>query len=306
MRILLLGADGQVGFELHRTLAPLGTIVPATLNGLMPDRSVCARSDFCDPGALATLIRAAAPDWIFNAAAYTQVDKAEDEPALASKINAGAVALIAEEAKKLDAAVLHYSTDYVFPGAGDVPYPEAATTGPINMYGQSKLAGEQALRDSGARHLILRTAWVYGSRGHNFLLTMLKLAGTRDKLTVVNDQHGTPTSARLLSSITTLAIAKARRDELGTYHATAAGSTTWHGFAQEIVNQSLRAGIIRRAPTVEPIASRDFPTKAKRPTWSVLDCGKLERTFGFELPEWRVGLAACVAELAEQYAARPA
>ena len=304
MKILLLGADGQVGFELHRTLAPLGAIVPATLNGLMPDRSVCARSDFTDPGALASLIRTVSPSWIVNAAAYTQVDKAEDEPALASKINADAVALIAAEAKKLDAAVLHYSTDYVFPGVGDTPYDEASSTGPINVYGKSKLDGEQALRDSGARHLILRTAWVYGSRGHNFLLTMLKLAGQRDKLTVVNDQRGTPTSARLLSSITTLAIAKAKRDELGTYHATAAGSTTWHGFAQEIVNQSLRAGIIRRAPAVEPISSRDFTTKAKRPSWSVLDCSKLERTFGFELPDWKVGLAACVGELAEQYAAR--
>ena len=304
MRILLLGADGQVGFELHRTLSPLGAVVPATLHGLLPDRSACPRSDCTDPGALAALIRATAPGWIVNAAAYTQVDKAEDEPALASKINADAVALIAAEAKKIDAAVLHYSTDYVFPGAGDVPYAEAAATGPINVYGQSKLAGEQALRDSGARHLILRTAWLYGSRGHNFLLTMLKLAGTRDKLTVVNDQRGTPTSARLLSSITTLAIAKAARDELGTYHATAAGSTTWHGFAQEIVNQSLRAGLIRRAPAVEPIASRDFPTKAKRPSWSVLDCSKLEKAFGFQLPDCKVGLAACIGELAEQYAAR--
>lgn len=304
MKILLLGADGQVGFELHRMLAPLGTVVPATLNGLMPDRSSCAKSDFCDPRGLTALIRDVAPGWIVNAAAYTQVDKAEDEVALATRINADALALIGAEANKLDAAVLHYSTDYVFPGVGTTPYAETSSTGPINAYGVTKLAGEDALRASGARHLILRTAWVYGSRGHNFFLTMLRLAGTRDKLTVVNDQRGTPTSAKLLASISTLAIARVGAETFGTYHATAAGDTTWHGFAQEIVTQALRAGVIRRAPAVVPIASGDFPTRAKRPSWSVLDCAKLERTFGLTLPDWRAGLATCIAELAEQYAAR--
>lgn len=306
MKILLLGADGQVGFELHRMLAPLGTIVPTTLTGLLPDRSACARSDFTDLRALTALVREAAPDWIVNAAAYTQVDRAEDESALANKINAEAVGVIGAEAKRLGAAVLHYSTDYVFPGVGTTPYDERSSTGPINAYGVTKLAGEEALRASGARHLILRTAWVYGSRGHNFFLTMLKLAGSREKLTVVNDQRGTPTSAKLLASVSTLAIARGRDEELGTYHATAAGDTTWHGFAAEIVSQALRAGLIRRLPSVDPIASRDFPTRAKRPTWSVLACGKLERTFGFVMPDWRAGLATCIAELAEQYAARGA
>jgi dTDP-4-dehydrorhamnose reductase len=302
MKILLLGADGQVGFELHRSLSPLGTIVPATITGVLPDRSACARSDFSDLRGLAALVRNVAPQWIVNAAAYTAVDKAEDEAALATRINADAVGLLGAEARRLDAAVLHYSTDYVFPGSGDKPYGEDDPTGPINLYGTSKLAGEDALRASGARHLILRTAWVYGSRGHNFMLTMLKLAATRDKLTVVDDQRGTPTTAKLLASISALGISRAgagNADAFGTFHATAKGATTWHGFASEIVKDAVRAGLLKRAPAVEPISSRDFPTRAKRPTWSVLDCSRLERTFGLSLPDWQVGVSACIAELAE-------
>ena len=306
MRVLLLGADGQVGFELQRTLAPLGQVVPTTLNGRLADGRACGRSDFSDPGALASLLESTRPDWIANAAAYTAVDRAEDEPERATRVNAGAVAEIAEYAARHGASVLHFSTDYVFPGDGREPYREDADTGPINVYGSSKLAGEEALRASGCKHVVLRTAWVYGARGHNFLLTMLKLARSRDRLTVVDDQNGTPTPAKLLAQIAALAIARVGDGErpearalLGTWHATAAGSTTWCGFAREIVARAVDAGVLERAPRVDPIASRDYPTKAARPSYSVLDCGRIERAFSLRLPDWREGLATVIGELAE-------
>ena len=306
MRMLLLGADGQVGFELQRTLAPLGQVVPTTMNGRLADGRACGRSDFSDPGALASLLESTRPDWIANAAAYTAVDRAEDEPERATRVNAGAVAEIAEYAARHGASVLHFSTDYVFPGDGSEPYREDAATGPISVYGSSKLAGEEALRASGCKHVTLRTAWVYGARGHNFLLTMLKLARTRDRLTVVDDQSGTPTPARLLAQIAALAIARIGDGErpearalLGTWHATAAGSTTWCGFAREIVARAVDAGVLERAPRVDPIASGDYPTKAARPSYSVLDCSRLERAFSLRLPDWREGLATVIGELAE-------
>jgi dTDP-4-dehydrorhamnose reductase len=303
VKILLLGADGQVGFELHRALAPLGTVVPATLEGRLPGGAACVRCDLADRAALAALVAEAAPAWIVNAAAYTAVDKAEDEVERAARVNAGALEVLGAEAVRRGAAVLHYSTDYVFPGNGARPYREDDPTAPVNVYGQTKLDGELALRDSGARHLVFRTAWVYGARGHNFLLTMLKLAKSRDKLTVVDDQQGTPTPARLLAAVSALAIARleaARDDALyGTYHVTSAGSTTWHGFASEIVRLALDAGLLRRPIAVEPIPSSAFPTRARRPAYSVLDCARVERAFGVHLPGWRPGLAGVVGELAE-------
>jgi dTDP-4-dehydrorhamnose reductase len=304
MRILLLGADGQVGFELQRSLSTLGVVLPATLSGKLPDGRVCALCDLIDSGATRKLVRESGADWIVNAAAYTAVDRAEDEVEIAERINAAALADIAAEAKVRGATVVHFSTDYVFGGSGNRPFTEDDAAAPINVYGRSKFAGEQALRDAGVRHLILRTAWVYGSRGHNFLLTMLKLAATRDRLTVVNDQQGTPTTARLLADVVTSAMhdlrnAAADDPRFGTYHVTAAGSTTWHGFASAIVKSARKAGLISRDIAVDPIASADFPTKAKRPTWSVLDCAKLMRTFGIPLPDWRDGLSATMAEIVE-------
>lgn len=304
MRFLLLGADGQLGFELHRGLAPLGSVVPATLSAQLPDGSPCARSDFTRPGEVAELVRAAAPDWIVNAAAYTAVDKAEDEGELARRINAEALAQLGDLARRIGAGVLHYSTDYVFPGTGQRPWREDDEPQPVNAYGATKLAGERALAASGAKHLVLRTAWVYGARGHNFLLTMLKLARTRDRLTVVDDQRGTPTTARLLSGISTLALSRIGKAEtsaaqalLGTYHATASGETTWCGFAREIVRRAHHAGKLERVPDVQPIASKDFPTRAVRPGFSVLDCSRIAARFGLALPDWREGLQQVIAEL---------
>lgn len=304
MRILLLGADGQVGFELQRSLSTLGVVLPATLSGKLPDGRVCALSDLIDVDATLKLVRESRADWIVNAAAYTAVDRAEDEVEVARRINAEALADIAAEAKKRNATVVHFSTDYVFGGAGSRPFMENDPAAPINVYGRTKFDGEQALRDAGVRHLILRTAWVYGSRGHNFLLTMLKLAASRDRLTVVDDQTGTPTTARLLANVAACAMSALRGAEpgdprFGTYHVTASGFTTWHGFASAIIKGARQAGLLQRAVKVDPIASADFPTKAKRPSWSVLDCGKLEKTFGVHLPDWREGLSATIAELVE-------
>lgn len=306
MSILLLGADGQVGFELHRSLAPLDAIVAATLSGRLPGGAGCERTDLADHDALAALVRRVAPAWIVNAAAYTAVDRAEDDYATAARINGDALGVLGAEAARIDAAVLHFSTDYVFAGDASRPYRESDPTVPVNAYGRSKLAGEQALRASGAKHVLLRTAWVYGARGHNFLLTMLRLAGSRDRLTVVDDQRGSPTPARLLADVSAHAmrVLQGEHAPWGTYHVTAAGETSWCGFATAIAAAARAAGLIERDPVVAPIASRDYPTHAQRPAYSVLDCSMLEHTFGLRLPHWRDGLAACMAELAE--AARPA
>lgn len=302
MTILLLGADGQVGFELHRALAPLGPIIATTRKGVLPGGIDCARCDVSDADTLRALIASTKPRWIVNAAAYTAVDRAEDEPELAQRINGDALAMIGAAAKRIHARVVHYSTDYVFAGAANQPWREDDATGPLGAYGRSKLAGEHALRDSGAAHLIFRTAWVYGPRGTNFLRTMLRLARERDRLTVVADQTGTPTPARLIAETTAL-IVHALRDansndpRFGTYHLTANGLTTWHGFASTIIAHAHRAGLIERAPEVAAITTDQFPTKAKRPAYSVLDTSKLQSTFGLALPDWTEGLARVMGEL---------
>lgn len=303
MTILLLGADGQVGFELHRALAPLGRIVATTRKGVLPGGIDCARLDLADADALRGLIETTQPRWIVNAAAYTAVDRAEDEPELAQRINGDALAVIGDAARDIDARVVHYSTDYVFDGAAQQPWREADATGPLGAYGRSKLAGEVALRESGAAHLIFRTAWVYGPRGANFLRTMLRLARERDRLTVVADQTGTPTPARLIAETTALvvhALREAGADDarFGTYHLTANGHTTWHGFASRIVELAFNAGLIERLPEVAAITTDQFPTKAKRPTYSVLDTSRLQSTFGLALPDWTDGLARVMGELA--------
>ena len=306
MKILLLGAGGQVGFELMRALGPLGALWPATRDGTLPGGARCRVADL---GAAAPVLRAllddAAPDLIVNAAAYTAVDRAEDEPALARRINAEAVDTLGRWAATRGVPVIHYSTDYVFDGSGQRAWREDDATTPLGVYGASKLAGEQALRDSGAPHLVLRTAWVYAARGHNFLRTMLRLAAERDTLRVVSDQFGTPTPARLIANATATIVARtAPRGAFtpeapwGTYHLTAGGHTTWHGFACALLERARRAGLIARVPAIETVAMADYPTRARRPAWSVLDCARVQDVFALRLPPWDTALEAVIGELA--------
>ena len=305
MKILLLGANGQVGFELARSLAPLGELVQATRSGTLPGGAACAVGDLADTNALAALLDRVAPDLVVNAAAYTAVDRAEDEEAQATRANGEAVGEIGRWAAARGASVVHYSTDYVFDGAGTRPYREGDAVAPLGAYGRSKLAGEEALRDSGALHLNLRTAWVYGARGANFLRTMLRLARERDRLTIVADQRGAPTPARLIANATAAALVQwlarddaRRRAESGTYHLVSAGVCTWHDFAGAIVGRAHAAGLIDREPEVAAITTAQFPTKARRPAYSVLDTSRLAATFGLHLPSWEEGLAGVIGELA--------
>ncbi|HEY0180224.1 MAG TPA: dTDP-4-dehydrorhamnose reductase [Dokdonella sp.] len=304
MKTLVLGAAGQVGFELLRALPPEAT-VGATRDGRLADGRACLRADLADPASLAEALDAAGADLVVNAAAYTAVDRAEDEPALAQRVNARAVAEIGAWAARRGALVVHYSTDYVFDGRGTRPYREDDATAPLGAYGRSKLEGEQALRASGAPHLIFRTAWVYAARGRNFLRTMLRLAGERDELTVVDDQIGAPTPAAAIAATSAAAIARWRATDAaargaldGVYHLVAGGRCSWFEFAGAIVRGAERRGLIERAPRVRPIATADYPTRARRPAWSVLDCAKLGRTFGLQLPDWQAGLEATLDALA--------
>ena len=305
MKLLLLGADGQVGHALRHSLTGLGDITVATRSGRLPGGLNCAAVDFTNAQQLSELIHQQRPDWIVNAAAYTAVDRAEDEQALACRINAGAVADIGKAANSIGARVLHYSTDYVFPGDGDVAWREEDPTGPLGVYGCSKRDGEQALRDSGAAHLIVRTAWVYGTRGNNFLRTMLRLAAERTQLNVVADQFGTPTTANLIAQISALMIARmgasARTDARhGTYHLTASAHTSWHGFAVALLDAAQHAGLIAQAPEVRAISSSEYPTRAQRPKWSVLDNRKLQTAFDVFLPHWQNGLDSTISALADE------
>jgi len=298
VKILLLGADGQLGYELHRTCAPLGEILPYTYSGKLSGRQACGQVDFGVEGAVDALVREHKPSIVLNAVAHTAVDRAEDEPALSQRINAEAVAEMAAACKKIDATLVHYSTDYVFDGKGKRPLREDDPTGPINVYGSSKLAGEEAIRASGVRHRILRTAWVYGARGQNFLRTALRLAGERDELRIVNDQVGSPTPARWLAAATALSLVK-RPDAEGTWHVVADGECSWHEFAMAIYGDALIAGVIQRAPKLIGIPSSEYPTKARRPGYSRLDTGKFERDFGLRLSDWRIGLREIIGEIAE-------
>ena len=291
MRILVTGGAGQVGWELRRALAIFGEVVA-------PPRDLL---DLASGDSIVAAIRGVRPGLIVNAAAYTAVDKAEWESDLAMKINGDAPRILAEEAASQGAALIHYSTDYVFDGRKAEPYREDDEAAPINVYGRTKLAGEQGVMATAAAHLIFRTSWVYGPRGRNFLLTMLSLGRERKELKVVDDQFGAPTSARLIADATAGAVAKnftegkldvnAFRESGGLYHLTAAGRTTWYGFAQAIL--SGREGMAK----VLPIPTSGYPTPARRSPNSVLDNGKLERQFGFALPDWRVGLQLCLEEL---------
>jgi dTDP-4-dehydrorhamnose reductase len=305
MKILLLGADGQVGFELQRALAPLGELAVATRKGVVPGHATCLQVDLALPGSVQAAIESVQPDWIVNAAAWTAVDRAEDDPEAAARINGEALAIIGAAAARHGARVLHYSTDYVFSGEGSRPWREDDATGPLSAYGRGKLAGEQALAASGAAYLVLRTAWVYGARGGNFLRTMLRLAAERERLTVVDDQHGCPTPARLVAAASALALARhaaadaasqARME--GIFHLVCRGQTSWHGFATALLERALRAGLIARIPEVLPVRSSAFPTRARRPAWSVLDTTRFRDAFGLHLPHWQQGLDTVIGELA--------
>ena len=283
MRILLTGAGGQVGYELARSLQPLGQVT-------LVDRS---RMDLSDLGQVREVIRSVKPGLIVNAAAYTAVDKAESEPQLARRINAEAPEVMALEARKLGAAMVHYSTDYVFDGSKAGAYVETDTPNPLNVYGQTKLEGEQAVAAAGIDHLILRTSWVYGMRGKNFLLTMLRLAKERDELRVVCDQHGAPTWSRTVADTSAVLLAKAQeggrdwwKQHTGLYHLGSGGETSWCGFTEEIIAlQELRCKLV-------PITTADYPLPARRPQNSLLDCTRLRALCA--LPDWRDALALCL------------
>ena len=289
MTVLLFGGNGQVGHELRRSLRALGDVVVTTRSGQLPEGARCEVADFDCPDSLAALVQRVAPAIVVNAAAYTAVDKAEDDVDAAFRTNAEAPGVLARACALRDIPFVHYSTDYVFDGQGSRPYREDDPTAPLGVYGASKLAGEDAIRAAGGRHLILRTAWVYGQHGHNFMKTMLRLGAERDELRVVADQVGTPTPAALIADVTAELLGL-RDAPSGTFHLTPRGETSWHGFAEAILEEALARGLIPRAPKVIPIATSDYPTRARRPGYSRLDIGRLEQVLGRALPEWRTGL----------------
>jgi len=286
MKLLLTGKNGQVGFELQRTLGVLGEVIAI-------DSDDC---DLADEAAIRRIVRDIRPDVIVNPAAYTAVDKAESEATLAQAINTRAPNVLAEEAKSLDALLVHYSTDYVFDGTKDGAYKETDPLNPTSVYGATKLAGERAIEASCPRHLILRTSWVVGVHGGNFAKTMLRLACERDALNVVADQFGAPTSAALLADLTAHLVRQAQREPntypYGLYHAVPAGETSWHAYASHVIERARAAGKpIRVAPdAIKPITTPDYPTPAKRPLNSRLDTQQLRETFGLHLPDWKLGV----------------
>ncbi len=289
MKILLTGAAGQLGRELKRSLAGLGEVIACDRN----------QFDLSKPDALRAAVRANAPDVIVNAAAYTAVDKAETESELATAINAAAPGILAEEARRLGALLIHYSTDYVFDGTKPAPYTEDDPPAPLSAYGRSKRDGELAIAAAGARHLIFRTSWVFGLHGANFMKTMLRLGRrsceTGDELRVVGDQIGAPTWSRHLADVTALVLA--RKDvPNGLYHLAAAGETSWHGYAETIFSEAKRIGLMDKVPVVRRITSADFPLPAARPANSRLDCSRFQRDFDMALPDWRTGLIDCLAD----------
>jgi dTDP-4-dehydrorhamnose reductase len=294
VRLLLVGANGQVGDALRRSLAPLGEVIATTRNGRLDDETDCEALDLSDLDAIAPLVARVRPDVIVNAAAYTAVDRAEDDVEAAFRINAQAPGRLAEAGVACGASLVHYSTDYVFNGRGSRPYREDDATDPLGVYGRSKRDGELAINASGARHLILRTAWVYGLHGHNFLRTMLRVGAEKDELRVVADQHGCPTPAWLIADVTAAVLRKGIAAS-GVRHLVASAETTWHGFAEAIFDEASERGLIERRPAVIPIATADYPTRAVRPAYSALDTTRLRDEYALELPDWRDALARTLA-----------
>lgn len=297
MTTLLFGGNGQLGQELLRVLAMQGRVVVATRSGKLVDGTACESADFEQPATLSALLERVRPDWVVNAAAYTAVDRAEDEPDVAWRINEAAPGVVARWCADAGVPLMHYSTDYVFDGRGHRPYREDDATSPIGVYGASKLAGENAIRAAGGRHLIFRTAWVYAPHSTNFLRTMLRVGVERDVLRVVDDQRGTPTPAALIAE----ASAQAMRHPgtlSGLWNLTARGHASWHEFAEAIFSEAVERGVLAKAPTVQAIPSADYPTRAKRPLYSVLDVGRIQADFGITLPAWQDGLAGVMSRLA--------
>ena len=295
MKILLLGCQGQVGWELQRSLAVLGQVVALARDS----QDLCG--DMAQPERMAATVQTVRPDVIVNAAAHTAVDRAEGEPDLARLLNATTPGVLAREAQAINALLVHYSTDYVFDGSGTAARDELAPTAPVSVYGQTKLEGEQQIQASGCRHLIFRTSWVYAARGGNFAKTMLRLAQEREALSVVNDQFGAPTGADLLADVTAHAIRHVAQhpQHLGLYHCVAAGETTWHAYAQWVVEtaRQLQPELALRVRAIEPVASDAFPTAARRPLNSRLDTTKLQTQLGLRLPHWQQGVQRMLQEI---------
>lgn len=301
MRLVLLGSNGQVGWELQRSLAPLGELIA------LDRHSTQACGDLSNLEGLKQSLIALQPDVIINAGAYTAVDKAETETDLAFLINAEAPRILAETAKTLGSLLIHYSTDYVFNGSGTQAWQENDSTGPLNTYGHSKLAGEQAIQASDCQHLIFRTSWVYAARGNNFAKTMLKLAQNREQLAVVADQWGAPTSAELIADLTAHALRQTllHPENKGLYHLVASGETTWFDFAQKVLATAEQYGLTLKTPAanLQAIPTSAYPTPAQRPLNSRLDCDKLRTTFKLTLPNWQTGVDRMLAEILPAYTA---
>jgi dTDP-4-dehydrorhamnose reductase len=297
MKILLLGKNGQVGWELQRSLALLGEVL------VLDRHSTSYCGDLSKPEQLAQTVLAYKPDFIVNAAAYTAVDKAESEPELVRCINTDAPAALANAATQVGAWLVHYSTDYVFDGSGSHARQETEGTGPLNVYGQTKLDGEKAIAASGCKYLIFRTSWVYAARGGNFAKTMLRLAQERDKLTVINDQHGAPTGADLIADVTAHAMrhvmSKQNASFSGVYHLVASGETTWHGYASHVIEKAkaIKPELGWKVADIAPVTTSAFPTQAKRPLNSRLCTQKLQQVFGLVLPPWQQGVDRMLAEI---------
>jgi len=290
VRILLTGISGQVGWELRRSLAPFGEVMVAGRDQL----------DLEDPSQVAERVRSIRPQIVVNPAAYTAVDRAESEPEAAQRVNAESVKAMADACAELDALMVHYSTDYVFDGSQTTPYKESDTPGPVSAYGRTKLDGERAIRASGCRHLILRTSWVYGARGKNFLLTMLRLANERDSLKVVADQFGAPTWSRTIADATAQllrCIPLGATPPASLVHLTSAGRTTWHEFASRIVAGGSARQLTRAVPVL-PITTAEFPTPAKRPAQSCLDGSLVSAVYGICMPDWQHALELCLDDMA--------
>ena len=295
MNILLLGKGGQVGWELQRSLSVLGQVTALDFDS----QELCG--DFANPEGVRDTVRQLRPQVIVNAAAHTAVDKAESEPEFARLLNSTTPGLVAEEAARLGAWLVHYSTDYVFDGSGTRPWVETDTPAPLSVYGATKLEGEQRIQQSGCQHLILRTSWVYAARGGNFAKTMLRLGQERERLTVIDDQWGAPTGADLLADVTAHAIRhlQHRPQDGGLYHCVAAGETTWHSYAKFVLEHASKAqqAIKIIAKEVAPVPTSAFPTPATRPHNSRLATAKLQTTFGLQLPHWQTGVARMLAEI---------
>ncbi|WPO97391.1 dTDP-4-dehydrorhamnose reductase [Pseudescherichia sp.] len=293
MNILLFGKTGQVGWELQRALAPLGTVTAVDV------KSTTFCGDFSNPEGVAETVRRVRPDVIVNAAAHTAVDKAESEREFAELLNATSVKAIAVEAEKLGAWLIHYSTDYVFPGTGETPWLETDAVAPLNVYGETKLAGEKAVQENCTKHLIFRTSWVYAGKGNNFAKTMLRLAKDRPELSVINDQFGAPTGAELLADCTAHAIRTAlhKPEVAGLYHLVASGTTTWHDYAALVFAEAKAAGMELAIEKLNAVPTSAYPTPARRPTNSRLNTEKFQRQFELVLPDWQVGVKRMLAEL---------